>query len=511
MSDIDAILNRPVRTVVSKQEKAAYAMENPRMIIRERNRRSLFRFIQFFWSEYSADKFVPNWHIIMLCEQLQNIAIDVAEGRTRKHDLLVNIPPGTSKTAITSIFFPLWCWTNWHWMRFITASYSEALALESAEFSRDIMRSALFRHIYPEIEIKADKDTKGNFRCVKKVFEGNRKAPTKQSGGNRFSTSVGGTLTGFHGHILIVDDPLDPNRALSEKEMTRANHWVSQTLSTRKADKRTAVTIMIMQRLHQNDPAGAWLSNPKKRIHHICLPGEIKNYADQVKPPELKKYYTDGLLDAVRMPWSVIHDLLADLGQYGFAGQIGQVPTPPGGGMFKVDQFQIIDSIDPKLIESTVRYWDKAGTQGDGAYTAGVKMCRLRGGKFLVMDVRRGQWSTDNRERTIRATAEADTNRVDIWIEQEPGSGGKESAEATIQRLVGFHVEKERPQGDKIFRADPFSVQVNEGNVWLLRGEWNHEYIDEFKFFPFSTYKDQVDASSGAFTKLISKKSVRSW
>lgn len=508
---VQKILERQHRTSSSKKGISEYAIANPRIIIREKNNRSLFRFICYFWPEYSSDKFVPNWHIKLLCKELEAIAYGVAEGKPREYDLLVNIPPGTSKTAVTSIFFPLWCWTKWHWMRFITASYGETLALESAEFSRDVMRSQSFRAIYPDLDIKADKDTKGNFRCVKKVFEGNSKIPKKLTGGNRFSTSVGGSLTGFHGHILIVDDPLDPNKALSEKELMRANHWVAQTLSTRKADKRTAVTIMIMQRLHQNDPAGAWLSNPRKkaRLRHLCLPGEIRNYKEQLQPPELAEFYIEDLLDPVRMPWEVMSDLRADLGQYGFAGQIGQVPTPPGGGMFHVNALQIITSIDEKLIEKIIRYWDKAGTQGDGCYTAGIKMAKIRGGKWLILDVKRGQWSTDNRERIIRKTAEADGQKVEVWIEQEPGSGGKESAEATVRNLAGFHIEKERPQGDKIYRADPFSVQVNEGNVWLLSGEWNHEYIEELKFFPFSTYKDQVDGSSGAFSKLVSKRSVR--
>ena len=96
-------------------------------------------------------------------------------------------------------------------------------------------------------------------------------------------------------------------------------------------------------------------------------------------------------------------------------------------------------------------------------------------------------------------------------MEQEPGSGGKESAEASIRNLIGFSTYKDRPQGDKAFRADPFSVQVNEGNVLLLKGEWNQEFIEEYRFFPFSTYKDQVDAGSGAFNKLIGKKSVRAF
>lgn len=492
-----------------KIERARNAMKNPLLIQRELNNRSLFEFMKFFWSEYSTEPFVPNWHIKVMCDEISLVAENVAAGIDRPYDLIINVPPGTTKTATVSIFYPLWCWTRWFHFRFITTSYSGALALESAEYSRDIMKSQKFKWLYPELDIKGDKDTKSNFRVIKTQYNGKYKSATQLVGGNRFSTSVGGTLTGFHGHINIADDPIDPNRALSEKEIASTNHWMSQTLPMRKVNKRTSTNIIIMQRLHQNDPSGYLMADPKKRIRHICIPGEIRNYKDQVHPPELAKYYIDDLLDPNRMPWSVMNDMKADLGQYGYAGQVGQKPTPPGGGMFHTDSFQVIQRFTEwHLVEQVIRYWDKAATKGAGAYTVGVKMARLKTGKFLVMDVKRGQWSTEIREKIIRSTAEADGTHVHVFVEQEPGSGGKESAQATVKNLVGFICVADRPMGDKIYRADPFSVQVNDGNVWLIKADWNHDFIDEFEFFPFSTNKDQVDASSGAFAKLVSKKTV---
>ncbi len=129
--------------------------------------------------------------------------------------------------------------------------------------------------------------------------------------------------------------------------------------------------------------------------------------------------------------------------------------------------------------------------------------------KWVVLDVKRGRWGTDERERIIRETAEGDGHDVMVWLEQEPGSAGKESGEGTIRNLGGYSAEKERPTGDKTTRADPFSVQVNNGNVLLLLGMWNKEYVDELRFFPFSKFKDMTDASSGAFSKLVSKKLAR--
>jgi len=236
----------------------------------------------------------------------------------------------------------------------------------------------------------------------------------------------------------------------------------------------------------------------------------LGEYQQYLKPPELVKFYKNGLLDPTRLSDSVLKELEEDLGQYGFAGQIGQNPTPPGGGMFQVEHISTIDSFSSDLVVlQKVRYWDKAGTQGAGAYTVGVKMCRLRTGKFVVLDVTRGQWRAERRESVIKARAEADGPEVRIGIEQEPGSGGKESAEATIRNLAGFSVVADLPRGDKIYRADPFSVQVNNGNVAMMRGAWNNAFLEELAMFPNGTYKDQVDAADGAFNMLVRKKLVR--
>ena len=482
------------------------AIFNTEAVKAERCRRSFYHFIEEFWDCVATDEFKSNWHIPFLCDELTQIAEHVAYGLPKDHDLIINIPPGTTKSICCSIMFPVWCWTKWPWMRFIVASYSGALSLEHAEYSREIIRSDKFKRIFPEIEIKQDKDTKSNFRIVRHLADGNI-----ELGGNRYSTSVGGTLTGFHGHILIVDDPLDPNRAVSETELNSANRWIDQTLSTRKVNKAVTPTILIMQRLHQNDPSGHILAKNKENVCHISLPGEIRNYREYLKPEEMAEKYIDGLLDPERMPWPVMKDLEADLGQYGYAGQIGQNPVPPGGGMFKVDHFQIIETMPaPINFIQTVRYWDKAGTQDAGAYTVGVKMSRLANGKFIITDVKRGQWSSEEREQIIREAAEADGGECIIYHEQEPGSGGKDSAAATTRNLAGFSAHADRPTGDKVFRADPYSVQVNNGNVLLLRAEWNHEFKEEHRNFPFSTYKDQVDAASGAFSKVAARKMVRS-
>lgn len=477
---------------------------NPNRVKAERCRRSLYHFMHEFWDVVCPDEPKWNWHIEYICSQLEKLAQRVALWQPKEHDLIINIPPGTTKSKTVCVMFPDWCWTKWPWMRFIVSSYSSPLALDHANLSRNLIRSDKFNDLFPELSIKEDQDTKSNFQIVETLPDG-----TEEIGGNRLSTSVGGTVTGFHGHILIVDDPLNPQTAVSELELKTANDYIEQTLSTRKVDKLVTPLILIMQRLHQNDPTGHTLAKKDKKIFHICLPGEIHTYKQYVRPVELILNYKDGLLDPVRLSPPALAEMELDLGQYGYAGQVGQNPTPPTGGMFQVDHFQVIDTMPAEVnLVKTIRYWDKAATKTDvasAARTAGVKMSLLVSGKLLVQDCKKGRWSTDEREDIIRETAEADGPEVEIYHEQEPGSGGKDSALATVKNLLGFSNHPDRPVGDKIYRADPYSVQVNHGNVLLLRGDWNYEFIEEHRNFPLGV-KDQVDAASGACAKLAQKK-----
>lgn len=174
-----------------------------------------------------------------------------------------------------------------------------------------------------------------------------------------------------------------------------------------------------------------------------------------------------------------------------------------GGNIFSRDWFDIVGAAPVNA--RRVRYWDKAGTADSGDWSAGVLIARDNDGVYYVEDVVHGQWSALARERIIRQTAELDrANRghVTTYVEQEPGSGGKESAEATIRNLAGFDVRAERVTGDKVTRAQPLSAQCEGRNVKLVRGAWTATFIDELTMFPNGAHDDQVDAAAGAFSKL---------
>lgn len=459
---------------------------------------SFFDFFLRFWPVVSGERLVLNWHIEVLCNELQAMAMrcfgtvdPVTKKRTRQvklHDLIINIPPGSTKSTICSVMFPIWCWLHDPTFRTICGSYTEDLALYLAGQSSRVVNSEKFKTLFPQIKL---------------VKNTGHLMETKE-GGWRFSTSTGGSCIGKHAHAQIIDDPINAQDAVSEASLRQANNWLDHTMPSRYVNKQVGFFVLVMQRLAQDDPTGHKLAKEgnSSPIRHVCLPAAK---SPMVRPRQLRKKYVNGLLDPVRLPLSVLQALEGgDMGPYGYAGQYMQNPIPAGGGMFRTSEIQIRGTA-PNMVRS-IRYFDKAGSAGKGAFTVGVLMGIDKEKNFWVLDVVRGQWEANAREKVIKATAERDGKGILIGVEREPGSGGKESAEATVKNLAGWRVRIDRPVGDKAMRADPYSVQVNGGNVRLLKGAWNAAYLIELQFFPFSKYKDQVDASSGAFAMLTGKR-----
>lgn len=454
-------------------------------------RESYYQFFLEMWETVDQRKLVRNWHIEKLCNEIQEISERIFLDKPKDHDTIVNCPPGMTKSKMVSVLWQPWAWTRMPACRFITGSYTDRLTLDFARQSRDCILSEKYQSLFPGINLRDDQNTKGLYMNTE--------------GGWRFSTSVGGSATGFHAHIIAIDDPVDPLGAMSPIVLNEANTWMSETLSDRKVDKEVSTTFLIMQRLHQDDPTGNWLNRSQgTRLRHIVLPADT-DY--DIKPEEWKLLYKQGLLDPNRLPRSVLEEAMKR-GEAYYAGQYGQNPVPRGGAMFKVDRLNFSSHPPQKWKRGPWRYWDKAGTHGRGAYTVGVKGGLDFEDKIWILDVRRGQWDSGERERIIDSTAIADGKECWQGFEQEPAASGKESAENTVRRLakMGYRARMDPARGDKEIRADTFSVQVNLGDVILVSGLWNHAYVEEMRFFPRSKYKDQVDASSGLCSMLIRPK-----
>ena len=468
-------------------------------------RDSFYEFVKEFWSVVCTEKPIWNWHIKYLCDEFQKAAELVFQNKPRLYDMVINVSPGSTKSIIFSIMAPAWIWTRMKHAVIITGSYGNTLALKLSLKSRDIIKSEKYQNCFPEVILRKDQDTKSLYM--------------NKSKGEKITCTVGGGIVGSHGNFILIDDPLNPKEASSELELATANNWMAYTLPARKKDLSVCLTVLIMQRLHQDDCSGSMIERIKTaqraairegigdinlKLKHICLPAE---WTDRIKPKGLGKYYKNGLMNPIRHSKSVLLEKQA-AGEYSYAGQFLQSPIPAGGGMFKTER--IIIDVPPTKWHQRVRFWDKAGTLGgNGAFTVGLLMGIDREKRFWVLDIIRGRWDSAARETKIKQTAIMDTKNIIIGIEQEPGSGGKESAENTIKNLAGFVIKRDKPSGShssKEERADPFSSQVNGENVYMKEADWNKEYIEELSFFPLGKYKDQVDASSGAFNILNARK-----
>jgi phage terminase large subunit-like protein len=186
------------------------------------------------------------------------------------------------------------------------------------------------------------------------------------------------------------------------------------------------------------------------------------------------------------------------------------------GRIFKAEWFKIVPAYPRGLLE--VRYWDKAGTEEEEATTSSSRTacCRmardLETGRFFVPDAHAGYYSDIDREKLIRQYAETDGDDITTWIEREPGSGGKDSAKATIRNLVGFDAREERVTGSKISRWRPWSASVENGDVFLVAGGWNKDFIEEHRNAdPRKRGNDLVDAASGAHGKLAAETIAGTW
>lgn len=448
---------------------------------REYCRRSLASFVLQAWHVLEpSTPYIHNWHMDVLCEHLEA----VTAGQITR--LLINVPPGTMKSLLTAVFWPAWEWgpIGLPQHRFVTASHSESYALRDARRMRQLITSDWFQGLWP-LRLANDQNSAGKFE--------------NGSLGFRHAMPVR-SMTGSRGDRVVWDDPHSVESAVSAAELATTRRIFHETLPTRLNVPAKSAIVIIMQRLAVGDVAGEALA-PGMGYDHLMLPMEYEH-----SHPHLSTRYTDPraedgeLLFPGRFPRHVVERDKTAMGDYAVAGQFQQRPAPRGGGMFPVDQFGIIDTLpEPKQIVKRVRSWDKAGTAQGGAYTAGVLMLRTRDGEYIIADVLRDQLSALKRERLLRQTAQIDGHGTHILIEQEPGSGGKESAESTVRSLAGYNIRSDTATGSKEVRADPYAAQVQAGNVYLLRADWNYLFKGEHETFPVGKYKDQVDAAAAAF------------
>lgn len=443
-------------------------------------KRDFFYFLQEFWSVIIPEEPQYNWHIEYLCKELQGVVEKVSKREKKDYDLIINIPPGTSKSTIATIMLPVWAWVIDPTIRNLTASYSSSLSTDHALKSRDIIRSDKFKEMFPDILIKHDQDNKTHYKNVK--------------GGERYATSVTGTVTGFHAHLIIVDDPLNPKGASSEADRITANSFMDVTLSTRKVDKAVTPTILVMQRLHDLDCTGNWLSKKGKIVKHICLPGEESK---DISPIELKDKYIDGLLDIERLDKNVLKELKVNLGSYGYAGQIMQTPTPEGGGIWQKWIIPVDDKDFPKELTNIGSDWDLAYTEKETNSASAYVTAGMYDNKMFIDDIG-FEWLEFPKLMNYMKVRKAPHH-----IE---GKASGKSAKQTLTNQGIPAIEVQVTGGDKVARATMATPYAEAGMVYCRRSVLNKLYNDSKQgilLFPNAEHDDLQDALVQSINRLL--------
>lgn len=445
-------------------------------------RRKLSFFVKEFWDIIIEDDLEWALHMDVLCDEIQEVYERVIAGQPKLYDLIINIPPGTTKSTICTVMAPAWSWTRKAALRHITGSYSDSLSTEHSVKSRDIIRSDRYRKYFPEVIIKRDEDNKTNYKTI--------------NGGQRFATSVGGTVTGVHAHILTFDDPLNPKQAASQAELLEVNRYFDQTLPTRKVDKRVTPLILIMQRLDVNDPTGHLLEKKKTGIRHICLPGTL---TPSVKPIQYRDIYSiDGYLDPVRLGPAVLDELKIDLGPYGYAGQIDQTPVPAGGIIWQKWFIEIPDHDFPEA-----RWGTNHGSDWDLAYTkddenaASAYMTTFKYKNRIYID------DFDWRWLEFPALIKWMKTQVAPHYIEAKASGKSSKQTLSQQGVIAIEVPV-KGGSDKIARANMAVPVAAAGMVCIRKSMADRLYNDSKQgilFFPKGHFKDLADVLAQALQR----------
>lgn len=503
--------------------------ETDRINIEKSLSEELAEFVQLAW--HINDPGIPyrhNWHMDAICEHLEAVA------RRDIIRLLINVPPGTSKSSATSVFFPAWLWGPFGapQRRFIGASHEQGLAIRDNRKCRILIESDWYQKRWP-VKLAKDQNEKSGFE---NEFTGWRQATAVKS------------MTGKRGDDVVWDDPQSPEKAYSDQERETANRVFDETLPLRLNDPETSSITIIQQRLHENDVTGHILAKelgyeylmlpmefePERRCYTAVVPRFMESRSEVARfDPHSGRWYTDetplpddpvkakeimeieprevylndprkkdgDLLFEGRFPLWVVERDKKVLGEFATAGQFQQRPAPRGGALFKQENIHYIETAPAGV--RWCRGWDFAASTAIGsAFTAGVLVGFSPDGRTIIGHAIRGQWTPGKVESTLVNIASGDGVQIRGSIPQDPGQAGKAQAQYFIKKLRGYKYEATPESGDKVERAGPLASQFEANNVDIVRGAWNADFENELLSFPFGTYKDQVDAATRAFNSL---------
>ncbi len=431
--------------------------------------------------------FLPGRYIELVAATLEKCRT----GKTKR--LILNLPPRTLKSHAASVAFPAWLLGHDPSKQIICASYGQDLADKHARDCRTLMSSSFYRGLFPRTALSSEKLSVNDFMTTAQGF--------------RMSTSVNGVLTGRGADIIILDDILKPDDALSETRRRAANDWYFNTLLSRLNSKENGIIMIVMQRLHQEDLVGEvmerehWdvLSLPAIAQDDECysIDGPIWNCAFTRKAGEALHPERDSV--------ATYQAIRANVGEYNFQSQYQQSPMPLEGGMIKRDWLKFYAPEEmPKPFRMVVQSWDTANKAGELNDFSVCTTWGIHKKQFYLLHVYRNRLTFPALKRAAKELYERFRPRK-IVIEDK-ASGTSLIQELKAQGLLGIEAYQPPPGSDKPMRTVGQSMKFESGHVLLpTNATWLDDYVRELTGFPGAKFDDQVDSTTQALDFMSSK------
>jgi predicted phage terminase large subunit-like protein len=435
--------------------------------------------------------FLPNWHVEAIAYALTRVML----GDIKR--LIITVPPRSLKSICASVAFAAFVLGHDPTKCIICVSYSEGLARKHANDFRAVMRSPLYRRLFPGTRISAAKDTELEVMTTARGF--------------RYATSVGGTLTGRGGNLLILDDPLNALEASSDRARETLKQWYANTLLSRLDNKADDAIIVVTQRLHVDDLVGHLLEQGGWTELSLPAIAEVEQVVP-LGPGRLHHRRVGELLHPEREPGWALDYIKRDIGSVNFAAQFQQQPVPPGGNLIKWAWFPIYDKPPIRDVgDHTIVSWDTAMSAGELSDYSACVVLHLKGEAAFILDVVCERLDYPDLRRKIidiHRRWRNYTNSYALLIEDK-GSGM-----SLIQDLKGerIHAIAVKPTMDKVMRMNAHTARIEAGCVHIpLRASWLDDFRKELMAFPACKYDDQVDALSQALDRAFIRRPTASW
>ena len=415
-----------------------------------------------------------NFHINALAYHLELVRL----GEIKR--LIINMPPRSLKSLITSVAFPAFVLGHDPTKRLIVVSYGSDLAIKHGTDFRRVMNEPWYQRVFPLTRISRIKNTEFEVTTTQQGF--------------RLATSIDGPLTGRGGDIIIIDDPLKPAEALSDSRREGVNKWFSNTLVSRLDNVQAGAIIIVMQRLHEDDLSGTLLRSPEPWVQ-LKLPA-IAEEEERI-PIGHNEYHirrAGDVLHPERVPIAFLESLRSRDPET-FAAHYQQTPIPPGGIIIQRKWVCYYDGLPRRTSSSLIiQSWDTASKAGESNDWSVCTTWLLQENKYYLMDLLRDRLDFPTlRTRAIAHARRYNANKILI---EAAGVGMGLVAE---MKAVGLSAISVKPGADKKSRMKIQAAKFESGLVFFPKqAPWLADFEAELFAFPNTRFDDQVDSTAQA-------------